>query len=80
MGRVGVWLVRFQGNELKDGTPISDYNLQNNSTVFLNPKPVPIKIKVRLALCWQCQMEVQFFVLLCEGANEELKEAEGDRA
>jgi hypothetical protein len=38
----------YKGTELKDGTAISDYDLQNNSTVFLNPKPVPVKIKARM--------------------------------
>ena len=38
----------FQGTELKDGTAVTDYPLQNNSTVFLNPKPVSVKIRARV--------------------------------
>ena len=31
-----------QGTELLDGTKVTEYGLENNSTVFLNPKPTKV--------------------------------------
>jgi len=38
----------YKGTELLDGTKITEYGLDNNSTVFLNPKPTKVRIKARM--------------------------------
>lgn len=37
-----------KGTELLDGTKVTEYALENNSTVFLNPKPTKVRIKARM--------------------------------